>query len=247
MTGSSLGKYSGSAQYKSPEKGAAAGNDTALAGAPGAQGAGGVCQGRGDKLRALPWERSVDVCSHSRPRLPRKQCKSQTSLQLSPLGFCLTVGSSRFLGRKMEHLRSVLSSSSLDALLCRRARAHTSQAQPRMCFPLLEGRLFSSPVLLNMAVLVAAGQAGKADLYIYIIYIYVCVYFVSLCRHWPGPFCHHCVKVTVSVSWLLVGYSPMLSSTLHPPGQPSKNEEVKNRPCRLQKQEILIRDFWSPA
>lgn len=102
MTGSSLGKYSGSAQYNSPEKGAAAANDTALAGASAARGAGGVCQGRGNELRALPRERSADVCSHSRSCLPRKQCKTQTSLQLSPLGFCLTVGSSHFLGRKTE-------------------------------------------------------------------------------------------------------------------------------------------------
>lgn len=58
MTGSSLGKYSGSAQYSSPEKGAAAGNDTALAGASAAQGAGGVCQGRENKPRAFPREQA---------------------------------------------------------------------------------------------------------------------------------------------------------------------------------------------
>lgn len=165
MTGSSLGKYSGSAQYNSPEKGAAAGNDTALAGASAAQGAGGVCQGRGNELRALPRERSADVCGRSRSHLPRKQCKSQTCLQLSPLGFRLTVGSSHFLGRKIEHLRSLMSSSAPAPRRMRpcAAQAHTSQA-PGCASLFLREDCFFLPVLLNMAVLVAAGQAGKADL-----------------------------------------------------------------------------------
>lgn len=166
MTGSSLGKYSGSAQYKSPEKGAAAGNDTALAGASAARGAGGVCQGRGNELRALPRERSTGVCSRSRSHLPRKQCKSQTCLQLSPLGFCLIVGSSHFLGRKIEHLRSRMSSSAPAPASCAAvAQAHTSQAQHQDVLLYSWWKIaFFPPVLLNMAVLVAAGQAGKADL-----------------------------------------------------------------------------------
>lgn len=158
MTASSLGKYSGSAQYNSPEKGAAAGNDTALAGAL-STGSWRCLQGRGSQLRALPWDSSADVCTHSRAHLPRKQSKSQTSLQLSPLAFCLTVGSSHFLGRKIEHLRSTMSSS---APVLGRTRAKRST---RMCLILLEGTfLYFPPCFAEHACWWAAGQAGKADL-----------------------------------------------------------------------------------
>lgn len=57
MNGSSLGKYSGSAQYNSPENWAAAGNNTTSAGASAAhegwrlhQQLSGVYQGRRNKL-----------------------------------------------------------------------------------------------------------------------------------------------------------------------------------------------------
>lgn len=135
---------------------------------------------------------------------------------------------------------------------------HTrAKRSTRMCFSILDGRLlFFFPCFAEHGCLGGSwprweSRSVKAvhthtDTHTHI-YIHTCVYFVSLCRHWPGPFCQPCVKVTIPVSWLLVGYSPMLSSTLHPPGQPTKNEEVRKRLCRLMKQEISVRGFWSSA
>lgn len=91
--------------------------------------------------------------------------KSQTSLWLSPLDFSFAVGYSYFLHRKTELLKSVLNSMALAPLLQLApvllwAQAHTYKTQHLDDYL---SRDFFFPALLNMAVSVAARQAGKAD------------------------------------------------------------------------------------